>query len=361
MSSERTSSGSENYRNNEGLRSSDDIRTGFITGITFDIRPVQYSVVNELAMFEGDIVLGTVQQMEQGTHQLRERMVTLPLRDVDSDVAQAVGITGQRFRWPDGLMPYVIDDGLPNAERVLNAIAHWERRTMMRFVERTSDNAAQYLNYVHFIRSDGCWAEVGMQGDGLQEIGLSDTCNFGSAVHEIGHAWGLWHEQSREDRDDFVRINWQNIEPGREHNFNQHITDGDDYGPYDYGSIMHYGMFAFSTNGPTIEPLRAGVTIGQRDGLSQRDVDGVHAMYGLIAPALLEPVLVQSRKEERLVAATVGMGEPEPEADGLASEAEAATGMGEPEPEADGLASEAEATTGIGEPEPEASEARENE
>ena len=87
-------------------------------------------------------------------------------------------------------------------------------------------------------------------------------------MHEIGHAVGLWHEQSREDRDRFVRVVWANIQAGREHNFNQHITDGDDIGGYDYGSIMHYPRTAFTRNGQdTIVPV-GGQAIGQRNGLS---------------------------------------------------------------------------------------------
>ena len=40
-----------------------------------------------------------------------------------------------------------------------------------------------------------------------------------------------------------------------EHNFDQHISDGDDVGTYDYGSIMHYPRDAFSIDGSdTITP-----------------------------------------------------------------------------------------------------------
>jgi hypothetical protein len=158
------------------------------------------------------------------------------------------------------------------------AIKHWQERTSIRFVARTPANAASYPNYVSFEVHDGCFSAVGMQG-GSQVISIGLGCGTGQAIHEIGHAVGLWHEQSREDRDQFVRIAWENIIPNMEHNFDQHVTDGDDIGPYDYDSVMHYPASAFSSNGlDTIIPL-GGQPIGQRNGLSDADVAAVLQLY----------------------------------------------------------------------------------
>ncbi|HXH40602.1 MAG TPA: M12 family metallopeptidase, partial [Thermoanaerobaculia bacterium] len=66
---------------------------------------------------------------------------------------------------------------------------------------------------------------------------------------------------------------WDKILPGFQHNFDQHINDGDDVGAYDYGSIMHYPRDAFSTDGSdTITPTQAGAQIGQRIALSAGDI-----------------------------------------------------------------------------------------
>ena len=73
------------------------------------------------------------------------------------------------------------------------------------------------LNCVdYFVFVTSCWSSVGRQG-GCQYISLGGRCNShrGTILHEIMHALGFHHEQTRPDRDDYVIINWGNIEEGR--------------------------------------------------------------------------------------------------------------------------------------------------
>lgn len=246
--------------------------TALLNGVTFRGKGVQYADVNGMAVVEGDIVLGTVEEVAEaaaaGGHALMFR---------------SVGITGQQFRWPNATVPFEIDPALPNTDRVFDALAHWRKQTRIRFESRGPDNEAQFPDFVRFVPGDGCSSRVGRQG-GRQLITLGDGCGTGSAIHEIGHAVGLWHEQSREDRDQFIAIDFSNIVPEHQHNFLQQISDGDDIGPYDYGSIMHYpaNAFAIDASRPTItakQPLPPGVVMGQRVGLSQGDLAGVQALY----------------------------------------------------------------------------------
>jgi hypothetical protein len=247
-------------------RTSSERATGYISGKTFLLKEVTYSIIDDMAIFEGDIALGTHKEMQT------RRSGDVPLR--------SVVLSDPRFRWPSGIIPFEIDPNLPNRQRVTDAIAHWQARTPIRFVVR---DAGQHPNFVRFADQNGCWSFVGMQG-GQQIISLGAGCTTGSTIHEIGHAVGLWHEQSREDRDTFVRIVWQNIDPSQTHNFNQHISDGDDIGEYDYCSIMHYPRWAFSINGQdtivVLQPTRpCGNSIGQTNGLSDGDISAVRLIY----------------------------------------------------------------------------------
>jgi hypothetical protein len=250
----------------EELRTSDEIRSSYVSGLTFTNRPVRYSVVEGQAIFEGDILLGTVEEMEQ----IRQSVEGPP----PEGAARGIVIPGAGFRWPNRTINFTVDNALPNTQRVTDAIQQWEDNTNVRFRQRTNE-----ANFVTFRPSTGCSSSVGMRG-GQQFINLAGGCTTGSTIHEIGHCAGLWHEQSREDRNLFVTIDFTNIQPANLHNFDQHITDGDDIAPYDYDSIMHYSStaFAIDSSKPTII---APQPIGQRNGLSEFDIRSINAIYPL--------------------------------------------------------------------------------
>ena len=63
-----------------------------------------------------------------------------------------------------------------------------------------------------------CYSRVGREYyvPGAQEVSIGPGCNSkGIILHEIMHALGFWHEQSRTDRDNFLSVLWENIKPGR--------------------------------------------------------------------------------------------------------------------------------------------------
>ena len=62
---------------------------------------------------------------------------------------------------------------------------------------------------------DSCFSSVGNRREGKQRLSIGSNCDrLGTVEHEFLHALGFWHEQSRADRDDYVNIMLDQIEPG---------------------------------------------------------------------------------------------------------------------------------------------------
>lgn len=226
-------------------------------------RVIEYELINDYAVVEGDIIIGKLIDMTTPTAIIKPRL-------------------GSNL-WHEGPIPFDISPDLPmpNKLAIRQAISHWQAATHLEFIEITAKNRNEYHDYLAFVPAQGttCSSYVGRLG-GRQEINLSPRCNTMITAHEIGHALGLWHEQSRADRDNYIKILWENIAEDHRYNFEQHFSDGRDFGEYDYQSIMHYGPYAFSKNGqPTIVPLIAGANIGQRGQLSDKDIAAINALY----------------------------------------------------------------------------------
>ncbi|XP_048587199.1 deleted in malignant brain tumors 1 protein isoform X2 [Nematostella vectensis] len=184
--------------------------------------------------------------------------------------------------WPRKTVYYVLDRNLGNlaVQAIKAAIAHISRETCIRFINKKS-----VTGYVRFFVGNGCYSYVGHQRR-EQDISIGRGCEtMGIVAHEILHALGFWHEQSRKDRDQYVTINWNNIRAGKAHNFNKHLNSHTLGAPYDYNSLMHYGRRSFSKNGrDTITPKKSGAAIGQRDGLSRVDIWQVRKRYSCPGP-----------------------------------------------------------------------------
>ncbi|XP_056003285.1 uncharacterized protein LOC125661191 isoform X1 [Ostrea edulis] len=159
-------------------------------------------------------------------------------------------------KWPMGVVPYIFDDNLvANRAPFLEAIELFDNVTCIRFKPRSAavETEVGHQGYVRVQSGSGCSSGVGFYGTGEHVITLAEPgCgSVFTAAHEMLHRLGQRHEQARSDRDRYLRIIWNNINPSSQYNFYKRLTYNRN--PYDIGSVMQYGYTSFGGGKTTIE------------------------------------------------------------------------------------------------------------
>ena len=219
------------------------------------------------AFYTGDVNLGTLENLI--------KMADAPPEPENS------------FKWPNSTIPFVLPANHARKDIIQKGIDQLNSYSNVCLVPRTNQT-----DYVEFISRDGNWATLGRVG-GRQEISIEYT-SVGSVIHEVMHALGFHHTQCREDRDNFITIDFGNIQSGMEGNFQKVVDKQSNIGTYDFTSIMHYykGAFAKRAGSVTIKRID-GIDddkMGQRDGMSQTDINNIAVIYNPCPGKIINPL-----------------------------------------------------------------------
>ncbi|XP_062893260.1 meprin A subunit alpha-like [Mobula hypostoma] len=185
----------------------------------------------------------------------------------------------KRWTFP---IPYILTDSLElNAKGIiLHVFEQFRLKSCIDFKPYEGEKS-----FLSFKKLYGCWSFIGNNHNG-QVLSIGKNCDSKPLVeHEILHALGFYHEHSRPDRDDYVSIWWNEIQPGKVSSFKMYGDDiiTDQNTPYDYESVMHYPPLSYNKNRnvPTITTKIPAFNdiIGQRLDFSALDLLRLNRMY----------------------------------------------------------------------------------
>ncbi len=197
--------------------------------------------------------------------------------------------------WSNGIVPYVIGENALEsfADNIYKAINYWNLNAPVKFIERTSETKYIKFAKTSIFGTSSYQGNVGLYHGGVnvwQPIWINEkTSDYGSIMHEMGHAAGLIHEQSRVDRDIYVDVNIENVKLLQRKNYSKN-TSSLVAGEYDFNSLMGYpstgGAFAKNIEIPiltkkkSVYPNQDTTWVQQNSYLSRGDIQMLEELYG---------------------------------------------------------------------------------
>ncbi|OQR76514.1 zinc metalloproteinase nas-15-like [Tropilaelaps mercedesae] len=188
-------------------------------------------------------------------------------------------LVGEYRLWPQRVIPYEIDYSLHGYSGLIHrAIQEYHQKTCLRFRRRRNDR-----DYVKIFNGQGCYANVGKVGGG-QPLSLGEGCRYyGTAVHELGHVVGFYHEHTRSDRDEHINLYLRNVDPQYYPQFQKlGRHENQLFNRFDYQSVMLYGSRSFSNNDQYSMTRKDGgilAEVHEKGGLSTADVERINKLY----------------------------------------------------------------------------------
>lgn len=157
------------------------------------------------------------------------------------DSTKRFGLSSPFSHWPDGVVLYDFDKSTQQMEKdvVLEAMNYIQNvSSCVRF--KAKDEKTKH--YVLIKKGNACSSKVGFRRKGPQPLIIdANLCSRGSVIHELLHCLGFLHMHTANNRDEFIKINWNNIRDDAKLNFKQFVAHVSLYKTeYDYDSITHY-------------------------------------------------------------------------------------------------------------------------
>ncbi|CAH1787046.1 unnamed protein product [Owenia fusiformis] len=211
------------------------------------------------------------------------------LKNQDDTTKKFKNAIGYNGLWTKGIVYFKIDKSYSKSEKdyIVACLEDLEGRLSSNKDKPNCIKFKKYKagvrNYLDIKNGGGCSSFVGMLGKNQTVTLKAKGCLYqmGTVQHEIIHALGFYHEHSRPDREEFIKIIWENIKTGFSSNFDVKRS-AKTLVPYDYESVMHYKQNAFSKDPRylrTIQPIQPRKEVGQRNGISDLDTLEIQRLY----------------------------------------------------------------------------------